>query len=85
MILCTSLCSPEYELSNPQKSCGLEKQQMHWVTLRSQLAPRPVSSRDIADACETAKSQSNHHSFPEYSIAPQSVTQEAPEPKLVSL
>lgn len=65
MILCTSLYSPGYEHSNPQKSCGLEKQQMHWVTLRSQLAPRPVSRRDIADACETAKSQSNHHNFPE--------------------
>lgn len=86
-ILHTALCSPGYEHSNPLKSYGLENQQMQWVTLRSQVAPRPVSSSDIADACEIAKSQSNHHhSFPEHSsIAPQSVAQEASEPKLVSL
>lgn len=87
MILRTSLCSPGYKHSNPLEPGGLAKQQMHWVTARSQLAPRPVSSSDIADASEIVKSQSNHyHSFPEYSSsAPQSVTQEAPEPKLASL
>lgn len=55
MILHTCPCSPGYEHSHPVKSGGLAKQQMHWVTLRSQLAPRPVSSNDIADTCEIAK------------------------------
>lgn len=75
------------EHSKPLPWSELAKQQKYWVTLRSQLALRPVSSSDIVGACEIVKSQSNHHySFPEYSSsAPQSVTQEAPEPKLVSL
>lgn len=83
----TCLCIPGYEHSKPLPRGELANQQMYWVALRPQPALHPVSSSDVVGACEIVKRQSNHHhSFPEYSSrVPQSVTQEAPEPKWVSL